>query len=77
MHWYIACIYVCARVLDPLELELQTVVVPGTVLWKSSHALDQCVISPATPPHPLSGFMDTRHVCGSHTDMQVTLTHIN
>ena len=27
MHWWFACMYVCMRVLDPLELELQTVVI--------------------------------------------------
>ena len=26
VHWCLACMYVCVRVLDPLVLELQTVV---------------------------------------------------
>ena len=26
VHWYFACMYVCVRLLEPLELELQTFV---------------------------------------------------
>ena len=26
VHWYFACMHVCVRVLDPLEVELQAVV---------------------------------------------------
>ena len=26
VHWHFVCMYVCVRVLDPLELELKTVV---------------------------------------------------
>lgn len=54
MYWF-ACMYICVRALDPLELELQTIdsYYIGTgnwtqVLWKSSqcsHLYSPCELS--------------------------------
>jgi hypothetical protein len=53
MHWCFAWIYVCLRVSDPLELELQlwaSMWMLGIEQESSARGLNHWAISPAPPP---------------------------